>query len=185
MLALHLLQSALVHVNTLLLQRVLDDPSWAARLGVDDQRGLTPLFWSNIDPYGRFSLDMDTRLTSPPPPRSRRKPSRKPIRCRDGAIAVALRCSSSLSPAATSSASWASATPERRARTGLGQLAPPSRQADHLPHQPSYVVGRGVPVQQPPSLVERQCEAREQQHGIGRRPRQPVAGHLRPDQSVP
>ncbi|WP_281248754.1 Tn3 family transposase [Pseudonocardia ammonioxydans] len=59
---LHLLQSALVHINTLLLQRVLDDPSWAARLEIDDQRGLTPLFWSNINPYGRFSLDMDTRL---------------------------------------------------------------------------------------------------------------------------
>jgi hypothetical protein len=52
-----------VHVNTLLLQRVLDDPSCAGRLGADDQRGLTPLFWStNINPYGRFSLDMDTRL---------------------------------------------------------------------------------------------------------------------------
>jgi TnpA family transposase len=62
MLALHLLQSALVHVNTLLLQSVLDDPSWADRLGAEDQRGLTPLFWSNINPYGRFSLDMNTRL---------------------------------------------------------------------------------------------------------------------------
>lgn len=62
MLALHLLQSALVHVNTLLLQRVLDEPAWADRLGPEDQRGLTPLFWSNINPYGRFSLDMETRL---------------------------------------------------------------------------------------------------------------------------
>ncbi len=62
MLTLHLLQSALVHVNTLLLQRVLNDLDWAARLGADDQRGLTPLFCSNINPYGRFSLDMDTRL---------------------------------------------------------------------------------------------------------------------------
>lgn len=32
MLALHLLQSCLVHVNTLLLQRVLEDPVWAGRL---------------------------------------------------------------------------------------------------------------------------------------------------------
>ena len=32
MLALHLLQSALVHVNTLLLQKVLDDPTWVKRL---------------------------------------------------------------------------------------------------------------------------------------------------------
>jgi TnpA family transposase len=29
MLALHLLQSALVHVNTLLMQEVLADPKWA------------------------------------------------------------------------------------------------------------------------------------------------------------
>ncbi len=62
MLALHLLQSALVHVNTLLLQQVLGDPAWAARLGPEHQRGLTPLFWSNINPYGRFNLDMNTRL---------------------------------------------------------------------------------------------------------------------------
>ena len=60
MLALHLLQSALVHVNTLLLQRVLDDPGWAAR-----PRSMTSaasLRWSNINPSGRFSLDMDRRL---------------------------------------------------------------------------------------------------------------------------
>jgi hypothetical protein len=28
----------------------------------NEQRGLTPLFWSNINPYGKFTLDMDTRL---------------------------------------------------------------------------------------------------------------------------
>jgi TnpA family transposase len=62
MLALHLLQSAVVHVNTLLLQRVLAEPAWAARMTEDDRRGLTPLFWSHINPYGTFRLDMDTRL---------------------------------------------------------------------------------------------------------------------------
>jgi Tn3 transposase DDE domain len=62
MLALHLLQSALVHLNTLLVQRVLDDPAWTDRLTDDDRRGLTPLFWSNINPYGTFRLDMNTRL---------------------------------------------------------------------------------------------------------------------------
>ena len=62
MLALHLLQSALVHVNTLLLQRVLQTPGWAELLDDNDRRGLTPLFWSHINPYGRFRLDMDTRL---------------------------------------------------------------------------------------------------------------------------
>lgn len=62
MLALHLLQSAAVHVNTLLLQRVLDEPVWADRLSTADRRGLSPLFWSNINPFGEFRLDMATRL---------------------------------------------------------------------------------------------------------------------------
>ncbi|MFD8222489.1 Tn3 family transposase [Streptomyces sp. NPDC059697] len=62
MLALHLLQSALAHVNTLLLQQVLAEPAWADRLGDEDRRGLTALFWSNINPYGTFRLDMDQRL---------------------------------------------------------------------------------------------------------------------------
>ncbi|MFH8699020.1 Tn3 family transposase [Streptomyces chartreusis] len=62
MLALHLLQSSLVHINTLLLQRVLAEPAWAKKLSDEDRRGLTALFWSNINPYGTFRLDMDKRL---------------------------------------------------------------------------------------------------------------------------
>ncbi|MET8828122.1 Tn3 family transposase [Streptomyces sp. NPDC004610] len=62
MLALHLLQSALVHVNTLLLQQVLAEPVWARKLSAEDRRGLTALFWSNVNPYGTFRLDMDKRL---------------------------------------------------------------------------------------------------------------------------
>jgi TnpA family transposase len=62
MLALHLLQSALVHVNTLLLQAVLEVPEFHDLIGPDERRGLSPLFWSNINPYGRFRLDMDRRL---------------------------------------------------------------------------------------------------------------------------
>ncbi|MCK2145287.1 transposase (plasmid) [Streptomyces sp. WAC00276] len=65
MLALHLLQSALVHVNTLLVQQVLAEPEWAARLSEEDRRALTALFWSNINPYGTFRLDMDSRLELP------------------------------------------------------------------------------------------------------------------------
>ena len=66
MLALHLLQAALVHINTLLLQHVLADPGWQSRLGEEDRRGLTPLFWSHVNPYGRFRLDMDTHLDLTP-----------------------------------------------------------------------------------------------------------------------
>ncbi|MGW9212363.1 Tn3 family transposase [Embleya sp. NPDC055664] len=62
MLALYLLQSALVHVNTLLLQQVLDEPKWAKKLSDEDRRGLTALFWSNVNPYGEANLDMGARL---------------------------------------------------------------------------------------------------------------------------
>jgi TnpA family transposase len=62
MLALHLLQSSLVFINTQLMQAVLRDPAWAAKLTEEDRRGLSPLFWSHVNPYGRFRLDMDARL---------------------------------------------------------------------------------------------------------------------------
>jgi TnpA family transposase len=62
MLALHLLQSSLVYINTLLLQRVLADPKWAKKLTEDDRRGLNALFWTNVNPYGKFRLDLDSRL---------------------------------------------------------------------------------------------------------------------------
>jgi TnpA family transposase len=62
MLSLHLLQSALVHINTLLLQTVLEVPEFHDSIGPNEKRGLTPLFWTHINPYGRFQLDMTTRL---------------------------------------------------------------------------------------------------------------------------
>jgi TnpA family transposase len=62
MLALHLLQSALVHINTLLLQNILEDPAWAERLTPADRRALSPLFWTHVNLYGKFDLDMDRHL---------------------------------------------------------------------------------------------------------------------------
>lgn len=62
MLALHLLQSALVHINTMLVERILSEPAWANRLTDADRRALTPLFWTHVNPYGKFTLDMDSRL---------------------------------------------------------------------------------------------------------------------------
>ena len=50
-LCLRILQAALVYVNTLMLQDVLADPDWAAVLNAEDQRGLTPLFWTHVLPY--------------------------------------------------------------------------------------------------------------------------------------
>lgn len=61
-LALHLLQSALVHVNTLLIQQILAEPEWAERMTEEDRRALTPLFWTHVNFYGIFRLDMDSRL---------------------------------------------------------------------------------------------------------------------------
>ena len=62
-LCLRILQAAMVYVNTLMLQDVLADPDWAAVLNAEDQRGLTPLFWTHVLPYGEVRLDMTARLT--------------------------------------------------------------------------------------------------------------------------
>ncbi|WP_234325399.1 transposase [Streptomyces sp. NRRL WC-3626] len=61
-LCLRILQSALVFVNTLMLQDILGEPEWADLLTPADQRGLIPLFWSHVRPYGVVNLDTDTRL---------------------------------------------------------------------------------------------------------------------------
>lgn len=86
MLSLHLLQSSLVHINILLLQQVLAEPQWAAKLSEEDRRGLTALFWSNINPYGTFRLEMDTRLDLPGPPAAATVPG--PRRAAEGARAA-------------------------------------------------------------------------------------------------
>jgi TnpA family transposase len=49
MLCLHLRQSALVHINTIFLQRVLDDGDLT--LAGEDRRALSPLFWAHVNPY--------------------------------------------------------------------------------------------------------------------------------------
>ena len=61
-LSLHLIQLCLVFMNTIMLQRVLDEPQWAKRMTPEDFRGLTPLIYSNVNPYGLFVLNMEDRL---------------------------------------------------------------------------------------------------------------------------
>lgn len=61
-LALHLLQNCLVYVNTLMLQRVLTEPEWQARMTAEDHRGLTPAIHAHINPYGRFDADLTRRI---------------------------------------------------------------------------------------------------------------------------
>ncbi|MEV0695934.1 Tn3 family transposase [Streptomyces sp. NPDC050388] len=62
MLALHLLQSALVHGSTLLFQDILSEAKGQKRLTDADRRALSPLLWTHVNPYGRFELDMNDRL---------------------------------------------------------------------------------------------------------------------------
>jgi len=62
MLALHILQAALVYVNTLMIQDILAEPEWAGVLTPEDLRGLTPLFWAHVLPYGEVKLNMTRRL---------------------------------------------------------------------------------------------------------------------------
>jgi TnpA family transposase len=61
-LSLHLLQSSLVYINTLMIQRVLADESWSVRMTPRDLGALSPLLTQHINPYGRFELDLDSRL---------------------------------------------------------------------------------------------------------------------------
>lgn len=62
-LSMHLLQVCLVYINTLLIQQVLADPEWLDRLKEEDLRALSPLIYGHVNPYGRFFLDMDQRLS--------------------------------------------------------------------------------------------------------------------------
>jgi hypothetical protein len=65
-LSLHLVQACLVYVNTLMLQQVLDDPGWREKMTPEDYRGLTPLIYPHVNPYGMFELDMTKRLALDP-----------------------------------------------------------------------------------------------------------------------
>lgn len=65
MLALHLIQNCMVYVNTLMIQKVLAQPHWKGRFTPRDYAALTPLIWEHVNPYGRFDLDMNTRLDLP------------------------------------------------------------------------------------------------------------------------
>jgi TnpA family transposase len=67
MLSLHLLQLALVYVNTLMIQQILAEPAWSGRLNSHDLRGITPLLYGHVNPYGNFRLDLHSRLPIDPP----------------------------------------------------------------------------------------------------------------------
>ncbi|MCP4628994.1 MAG: transposase [bacterium] len=62
MLSLHLLQNCMVYINILMIQQVLSDPALMKAMTKADFRGLTPLIFNHINPYGIFQLDMDSRI---------------------------------------------------------------------------------------------------------------------------
>jgi hypothetical protein len=56
-----------------MIQDVLADPDWDGVLTAEDERGLTPLFWQHVLPYGEVKLDNEhsvgaRRLTASGPP---------------------------------------------------------------------------------------------------------------------
>lgn len=51
-------QSSLVFVNTLMIQRVLTYPTWTKPMEIRHLDALTPLPYHYINPYGFFELDM-------------------------------------------------------------------------------------------------------------------------------
>ncbi len=63
-LSLQLLQNCLVYMNTLMVQEVLYDNHqyWIKKMTPEDFRGLTPLFYHHVNPYGIFELNMDQRI---------------------------------------------------------------------------------------------------------------------------
>jgi len=59
MLSLHLLQNCLILINTLLLEKTIEERNMLEKLSPEDMRALTPLFHEHMNPYGLFELDLE------------------------------------------------------------------------------------------------------------------------------
>lgn len=57
-LSLQLLQNCLMLINTILVERTIEQEGLWERLSTEDRRALTPLFHGHINPYGQFALDL-------------------------------------------------------------------------------------------------------------------------------
>ena len=62
MLCLHLLQLSMTLINTIMIQKILDESDWISKMTPEDKRAITPLIYEHINPYGEFILDMGTRI---------------------------------------------------------------------------------------------------------------------------
>lgn len=65
MLCLHLIQTCISYVNTLLIENLFQESFWVERLKEEDYRALTPLFYLHLNPYGTFEVDLTKRLNLP------------------------------------------------------------------------------------------------------------------------
>jgi len=45
-----------------MIQSVLSDSAWTGHLSERDYRGLSPLIYLHINPYGRFEVDLTKRI---------------------------------------------------------------------------------------------------------------------------
>ncbi len=59
LLSLHLLQNCLVLINTILVEQMIEEKKLLEKLSLEDLRAITPLFYSHINPYGSFDLDLN------------------------------------------------------------------------------------------------------------------------------
>jgi hypothetical protein len=85
-----------------MIQRVLSEQAWMGRMTAEDFRGLMPLIYGHISPYGTFVLDMASRLDIEPPviplptgdgqgrPKTHRQSGQPPQSTRNGARQLAL-----------------------------------------------------------------------------------------------
>jgi hypothetical protein len=55
-------KKTLVYINTLLVQKVLAEKEWLEKMQPEDFRGLTPLFYGHIKPYGFGQVWMPCRI---------------------------------------------------------------------------------------------------------------------------
>jgi hypothetical protein len=81
---------------------VLSETEWMGRMTTEDFRGLMPLIYGHISPYGTFLLDMASRLDIEPPaialptvngqsrPKARRQSGRAPQSTSNGTRQLAL-----------------------------------------------------------------------------------------------
>jgi len=58
-LSLHLLQNCLILINTLLLERTIEQRNMLEEMSPEDMRALTPLFYGHVNPYGLFELNLE------------------------------------------------------------------------------------------------------------------------------